>query len=125
MPVIPKGIPPFTIKAPLTSTDRTGAPTDDVLHDAKRVFDLIEDERHLTAMQLYKSVKTRVETWDKAHKRFLNAGSGKRGLLGRKQKAEKHTTPAQDRVFSDAKAFLQQRHTQIVKLEVSGRGIIL
>ena len=60
MPAIPKGIPPFSIKAPLTSQYTDGAPTESILQDAKRVFDFVEDERHLTAHELYKSVKGRI-----------------------------------------------------------------
>lgn len=144
MPVIPKGIAPFTIKAPLTTGDK-GEPTASVLQDAKRVFDFIEDERHLMALDLYQSVKKRIDSWDKAHKKktgilphhnnsssrqssnantttnsnskptkkplqFLNRGAAK--------KVEVVTSP-EDVEYSDAKAFLQTRHPQIIKLEVS------
>ena len=135
MPVIPKGITPFTIKAPLTSTDQ-GEPTDDILGDTKRVFNFIQDERHLTALQLYKVVKSRIETWDKAHKkkaaqkgRGLHKGGGFLGGGGRKKAATERTagitSGAQDQAFSDAKAFLQARHAQIIKLEVSFRELAL
>jgi len=158
MPVIPNGILPFTIKAPLTSTDK-GQPTDDILNDAKRVFDFIEDERHLTALDLYKSVMNRITAWDKAHKRkgrhtnssrisssttsnnsssrnnnnnnkhprsLFWAGGGGGGGGGRHKKNAGKTTDttlaaaANDQAHSDAKAFLQGRHPQIVKLEVRG-----
>lgn len=131
MPVIPKGIAPFTIKAPLTTGDK-GEPSDSILKDAKRVFDFIEDERHLTALDLYKSVKSRVETWDRAHKRKIHKKAHKpnaRSFLGvgggrAAKRLEAATTP-EDREFSDAKAFLQVRHQKIIKLEVGRRLLTL
>ena len=128
MPVIPKGIPPFSIKAPLTSQYTDGAPTESILQDAKRVFDFIEDERHLTAYELYKSVKNRIETWDRAHKqKHQRPGHGKRTFFGGKSKKTQpnaNTTP-EDQEYSNAKAFLQARNAQIVKLEVRKQHLFL
>lgn len=133
MPVIPPGIAPYSIQPPLTTGDK-GTPTDRILRDAKRVFDLIEDERHLTAMELYKTVKERIDAWDRARKRkssnTSNRGGGGgnnknkvKGFLGgggrgkNIAKLEAASTP-EDMEYSDAKAFLQARHPQIIKLQV-------
>jgi CRISPR/Cas system CMR-associated protein Cmr5 small subunit len=62
MPVIPHGIPPYTIRPPLT-TDDDGKPTSSIAKDAHRVLDLIEDERHLTALALFESVRERINEW--------------------------------------------------------------
>ena len=130
MPVIPKGIAPFSIKAPVTSHYLDGSPSDSILQDAKRVFDFIQDERHLTAHELYKTVTSRMETWDKAQKQQQRAsqrggGNNKRGFFGNRNNkkadaaAATATTAAQDAEYAKAKAFLQARQAQIVKLEVS------
>mmetsp|Transcript_6128 Transcript_6128/g.12285 ORF Transcript_6128/g.12285 Transcript_6128/m.12285 type:complete len:951 (+) Transcript_6128:32-2884(+) len=132
MPVIPHGIAPFTIKAPLTSTD-PGQPTDNIFDDARRIFAFIEDERHLTALELHKSVMSRIMAWDKAHKRKGRLGSSSSSnnnkqhrslFLGGGRHNRKNVTTeaalaaaAADQAHSDAKAFLKERHPQIVKLE--------
>jgi hypothetical protein len=41
-------------------------------HDAQRVFDLITDERHLTAQTLYKSVQSRLTAWQQQQQQTAN-----------------------------------------------------
>lgn len=60
MPVIPVGVEPFVILPPVTQID-DGLPSNNLLHDAQRVFHLIQDERHLTAEVLLTSVQERVD----------------------------------------------------------------
>jgi hypothetical protein len=76
MPVIPTGIPAYQIRPPLTTGDK-GEPSNStcngstssstgessILNDTRRIFDLIEDERHLTAHALLVSVQKRLEEW--------------------------------------------------------------
>ena len=50
----------FKIKRPTTTND-DGDPTDDCLFDTKRVFRLIEDERYLSAEELYQSIRDRIQ----------------------------------------------------------------
>ncbi|KAL7566764.1 hypothetical protein ACA910_019362 [Epithemia clementina (nom. ined.)] len=66
MPVFPPGIEPYTIRPPLTTGDK-GDVSDSILHDARRVLDFMEDERHLTAQTLLHSVQERIHAWDEAH----------------------------------------------------------
>lgn len=61
MPVIPRGLSGFTIRPPCTLHDAKGEPTDDLYEDVKRVFDFIDDERHLTAHRLWNSVQKRIQ----------------------------------------------------------------
>jgi hypothetical protein len=116
MPVVPKGISPFTIRPPLTSADM-GAPSASILKDAQRVLDFIEDERHLTALKLYESVKSRIDTWDGTRKKRASTRNPNKGGWRGAKSAAGDSTP-QDIDFSDAKAFLQGKQTKIVKLQV-------
>ena len=50
----------FKITFPLTTKDN-GSPSDDLMHDCRRVLLLIEDERHLAAQELYSSVMRRLD----------------------------------------------------------------
>jgi hypothetical protein len=65
MPVIPTGIPAYQIRPPLTTGDKGEPSTGEssILTDTRRIFDLIEDERHLTAHALLVSVQKRLEEW--------------------------------------------------------------
>jgi hypothetical protein len=69
MPVIPTGIPAYQIRPPpLTTTSDKGEPSSNILTDTRRIFDLIDDERHLTAHTLLVSVQKRMQEWnDKRH----------------------------------------------------------
>jgi len=50
----------YTIKFPSTTQD-DGSPSDDILHDCRRILLLIDDERHLIAQKLYASVTERLQ----------------------------------------------------------------
>ena len=50
----------YTIKFPSTTRD-DGSPSDDILHDCRRILLLIDDERHLIAQKLYASVTSRLQ----------------------------------------------------------------
>lgn len=61
MPVIPHNVPAFEILPPCTLND-DGAPSANLWNDAQRVWDLMRDERHLTAQDLLHSVQERLQT---------------------------------------------------------------
>lgn len=68
MPVIPTGIPAYQIRPPfVAASDKCGEPSSDILIDTRRIFDLIEDERHLTAHKLLVSVQKRIKEWNIEH----------------------------------------------------------
>lgn len=50
----------YTIKFPSTTRD-DGSPSDDILHDCRRILLFIDDERHLIAQKLYASVTARLQ----------------------------------------------------------------
>jgi hypothetical protein len=50
----------YKIKAPTTTND-SGEPSDRCFFDAKRVLRLIEDERYLSAQELYNSILDRLQ----------------------------------------------------------------
>eukprot|EP00980_Cylindrotheca_fusiformis_P028160 scaffold22583_cov106-Cylindrotheca_fusiformis.AAC.31 len=54
---------PPIIRPPCTDAKAT-TPTESIYADAQRVFDLIEDERHLSALHLYNNVKERLNVPD-------------------------------------------------------------
>ena len=60
MPVIPSCVPVFHIRPPSTTNDN-GNPTDSLTNDIHRVFTLIDDERHLTALRLLDHLRTRLD----------------------------------------------------------------
>jgi hypothetical protein len=57
-------LPKFTIHPPCTMDDVTGDPTSSLEKDVRRIFNLIEDERHLIAHRLYESVIQRIQEWE-------------------------------------------------------------
>lgn len=59
MPVIPDCVPKFHIRPPSTTNDN-GLPTDSISNDIKRLFSLIDDERHITAFKLLTSIRNRI-----------------------------------------------------------------
>ena len=59
MPVIPHNVPAFEILPPCTLND-DGEPSTNLLNDARRVLDLMRDERHLKAHELWQSVQERL-----------------------------------------------------------------
>lgn len=84
----------FKIKPPTTTND-TGDPTDSCLFDAKRVLRLIEDERYLSAQELYHSIKERFEAENSdandAVRRKVDASNRKKSMrsLLKRQKSTK------------------------------------
>ncbi|MGK3741796.1 MAG: hypothetical protein ACI90V_008650 [Bacillariaceae sp.] len=56
----------FKIKAPTTTNDN-GEPSDQCFFDAKRVLRLIEDERYLSAQELYSSILDRLQESENAN----------------------------------------------------------
>jgi hypothetical protein len=122
MPVIPVGLESFEIQPPITAHD-DGRSSDNLLHDAQRVFNLIQDERHLTAEDLLNSVLRRVDestrTADPITHHSLN------GLLHRKaariakaarERAQKEITQVQKLLESKAATIdkLRVRHSILV-----------
>mmetsp|Transcript_17862 Transcript_17862/g.41826 ORF Transcript_17862/g.41826 Transcript_17862/m.41826 type:complete len:948 (+) Transcript_17862:275-3118(+) len=124
MPVIPSGIEPFVITAPLTSGD-LGEPSSSVKKDTKRVFDFITDERHLTAEDLLKSVNERIDTWQTEQDRQeaekaaspRSRGSFNRLRSSRKLREKEAEEALVNSEYEQAKALLEQNEA---KLEVLG-----
>jgi hypothetical protein len=120
MPVIPDCIPPFKIHAPTTSGDN-GAPTASLLKDAERVFQFMQDERHLTAEKLYLNVKQRLDDWNaaaidassKPRNRFsVKRGSSHTSKLS-KQEQEKSADEAQQ-----VQTLLDQKEELLMRFSV-------
>ena len=63
MPVIPPGIPQYHVQKPCTMGDQ-GIPSLSIMIDVQRVFNMIHDERHLTAHSLYTSILHRIQVYD-------------------------------------------------------------
>jgi hypothetical protein len=63
MPVTPPGVAPFPIRPPCTIGD-DGSPTLSILLDVQRVFNFIDDERHLTAQNLLHTVQSRMVEYE-------------------------------------------------------------
>ena len=125
MPVIPPGIPPFKIRAPLTSTD-TGAPSVDIRRDAQRVFDLIQDERHLTAHSLLQSVQQRVAASERRIS-LRESHKKKRGHFWRHKPATAAPSPEDpndDTAYAETKALLEKEQAALEKLEVGNTQAI-
>lgn len=102
----------YEIKYPSTTHD-DGSPSDDILNDCRRIFNFIEDERHLTAQKLHVSVMERMveHPGHPAH-----ASPGKASLLKRKKmmKQQKHD----DKDFHVIKDYLDARRETLDVLEV-------
>jgi hypothetical protein len=64
MPVIPPGVAPYTIHPPCTMGD-TGVPSPSIVNDLQRVYNFIQDERHLTAHALYCTIQQRIRDYDR------------------------------------------------------------
>jgi hypothetical protein len=102
-----------------------GEPSASILKDAQRVLDFIEDERHLTALKLYESVKSRIDTWDGTRKKRASTRNPNKGgfSLGRGARSASSDSTQEDADYSDAKAFLQGKQRKIVKLQVRSDGL--
>jgi hypothetical protein len=75
----------YTIRPPLTIRD-DGQPTASIVLDAQRVFDFIQDERHLTAQKLYHSVLDRLPPLEEANPVHTKSSSPFGRLLKKKKK---------------------------------------
>lgn len=90
MPVFVQGVPQYKILPPVTCGDH-GEPTESIEKDAQRVFDLIQDERHLLAERLLLTVETRLSTFltEKANASASKAKHQGLGIgFGARKKAE-------------------------------------
>lgn len=120
MPVIPHGVPPFSINPPCTAGD-AGLPSDSLSNDVSRVFHLIEDERHLTAHALLLSVQTRIAEWDRTQVEATATDhkNKKQKKLNKKEKAHlaAHEKKESDRI-AKLKDTLKSKEAVLVKLEV-------
>lgn len=101
----------FTIKPPCTNGDY-GAPSPHVLKDAKRVFEFIEDERHLTAQTLLHDIQRRIKEADKS----ISAEKSKRHLGRRKGIVAANGVERKE--LEEVKALLHSKKDVITKLEV-------
>jgi len=144
MPVIPPGIPPYTITAPLTSGD-AGEPTSSIQRDALRVLDFITDERHLTAQALHQNVVERLQAWEQekrqeeqqaqagstnkssSNRKSPKSSSGKNSLLksgvfaSKKQRQqaqqEAEEAAARESEYQQAKTILEENQQKIETLQ--------
>jgi hypothetical protein len=62
---------PAKIKPPSTNA-KAALPTESIYDDAQRVFSLIEDERHMSALSLYTSVMERLNPSDPSNNNIPN-----------------------------------------------------
>ena len=96
--------------SPLLTIGDDGSPSDSCLNDAKRIFKLIIDERHLCAHDLYVDLKERLE-------QPVDHPSPKRKL-----KFLKSSSPRKRRKDAEAaKALLESKKETIKKLQVSSK----
>jgi hypothetical protein len=58
-----EGVPKFHIRPPSTTNDN-GLPSDSIGNDIKRLFALIDDERHITAYKLLSSIRNRIVAFE-------------------------------------------------------------
>lgn len=109
----------FKIKPPTTTND-TGDPTDSCLFDAKRVLRLIEDERYLSAQELYHSIKERFEAENSdandAVRRKVDASNRKKSMrsLLKRQKSTKKVNENHVK----ARQLLDDNDDNLTKMEV-------
>jgi hypothetical protein len=140
MPFIPSGLPGFTIRPPCTLHDATGEPSNDLYADVKRVFDFIDDERHLTAHRLWCSVQQRLQEAEHRYqqqqqKQQLSASSSLNRKIGvgigsifshsqnlhRKKKERRGASVHFENLYHDIqkiKELLERKKNLIDKLEV-------
>jgi hypothetical protein len=122
MPVSVIGVPKFEIKPPSTLGDK-GKPTESLPEDVRRLFCLIEDERHLTAHKLYEDIRRRIQDWEKQQasesqlKRKKSKGLG----FSLKSNHKKEEAAAKEKKAEEMKAardVLDSKHKEIDKLQV-------
>jgi hypothetical protein len=119
MPVFVSGVPRYEIKAPSTLGDK-GKPTESLPEDVRRLFCLIDDERHLTAHKLYEDIHRRIQEHHQAaeshpkHKKSKGLGG-----FGSKHKKEFAATKEKKaKEMKDAQEMLDSKHKEIDKLQV-------
>jgi hypothetical protein len=128
MPVFVNGVPRYEIKPPSTLGDK-GEPTEFLQEDVRRLFCLIEDERHLTAHKLLQDIQRRIQEWEKSEASAASSDGGgpnakrrrPRGLGGFGSKHKKEVVAAkekQDKEMKETLDVLQSKHKEIEKLEV-------
>ena len=137
MPVVPPGITPYTITAPLTTGD-LGQPSESIQKDTERILDFITDERHLTAQDLLHNVLERLEAWERKQqqdKESETTGASQSQSLRRssllksanrisfnkkqreKEAAEAAAKAAVDQEYIDARALLDEKRETLEILE--------
>lgn len=100
---------PIVIKPPSTGA-AAASPTDSLLEDVKRVFLLIEDERHLSALSLYHSVRERLDPHIE-----LN-GHAKRRISNPFKRGKKGKEKIKDE--EKVRELLHLKHKELDELEV-------
>jgi hypothetical protein len=117
MPVISENVPPYSIRPPMTSGDK-GIATSCLFKDVERVFNFIQDERHLVAHDLYLSVASRIKDFHEKQRDDDKAKKQKnRGLFRPKAEQEAHHKKEED--ARKAKELLESNKQAIDTLEVS------
>lgn len=109
---------PYSIQYPSTTQD-DGSPSDDPLHDCRRVLLLIEDERHLTAQKLYSSVTVRLENHPGTNREQLKSPR-RLGVMKRRQM--KKLTAVQEEEYLAIRKFLESHRQILSTLEVREIG---
>jgi hypothetical protein len=123
MPVFVSGVPRYEIKPPSTLGDK-GKPTESLPEDVRRLFCLIEDERHLTALKLYEDIQRRIESWEEHQaselksKRKKSKGFGGFGLKHHHKKEDAAAKEKKAKEMKDAQEVLDSKHKEIDKLQV-------
>jgi hypothetical protein len=103
----------YSIQFPSTTKD-DGSPSEDALHDCRRVLLLVEDERHLTAQKLYSSVILRLENHPGRNPEELRAR--RRGVFKRRH-MKKHTA-FQEEEYLALLQFIEGHRPTLATLEV-------
>ena len=118
MPVIPPNIPAFEIRPPCTLSD-DGAPSASLTNDVTRVFNLIQDERHLTAEDLLTSVQERIAAWKSAA-----AAASEKEIASGKKKKKHFFHSKKDREEEAAREKEVQEMKQVQELLASKQAVI-
>jgi hypothetical protein len=119
MPVFVSGVPRYEIKPPSTLGDK-GKPTESLPEDVRRLFCLIDDERHLTAHKLLEDINRRIQEYHQAAFESQAKHKKSKGLSGF-GKHKKEVTAAKEKKakeIKDAQDVLDSKHREIDKLQV-------
>ncbi|EEC48114.1 predicted protein, partial [Phaeodactylum tricornutum CCAP 1055/1] len=110
----------FNIRPPCTTGD-SGDPGPSLGKDAERVFDFIEDERHLTAHDLLKDVRRRIKEQEAIVTRNSTRSSKRKpsrlAIIIRKESAKLETEQLDREELDRAKEILNSNKAAIDKLE--------